>query len=334
MKYNRYKPVGWINESVRHSLASRGIRTKSSISLNPPPMWHRKDSSAIHYAKIDSSTISRLQEFLHKKFTFAQHKNPDLIGHPEVSKAQMDIGKISNWQKFREWLVKHKNTVILMGMGGLAGIIGVTAGVPTLMQNVNTGEIIAVGGSIIGRTGMIVQTILTGQAVTEEVKVISHDMNAQPLVSASEVDINSPEPPAYVIKVKPQMDKASDSDYDSDYGDLAKMSSPPIPLDKLDTVEKRNLSIAMKKVKHLFKERGKDVDFNDKNFQIVKRVGNDDTAWGAHQGQLIQIDRDILKNQDKLEGVLTHEVVHRVYDIRDETRDLENIQMDIIGELL
>jgi hypothetical protein len=39
-KYNKYKPVGWKNESVRHSLASKGIKTRINFS---------KDSSLIDF---------------------------------------------------------------------------------------------------------------------------------------------------------------------------------------------------------------------------------------------------------------------------------------------
>jgi len=32
---NRYKPIGWRNESYRHSLAAKGIKTKVRMSFSP-----------------------------------------------------------------------------------------------------------------------------------------------------------------------------------------------------------------------------------------------------------------------------------------------------------
>lgn len=119
-----------------------------------------------------------------------------------------------------------------------------------------------------------------------------------------------------------------------DYGILSELSSPPISRSKLSKQERKTLNTSISKVKSLLKKRGKSINFTDKNLQIVQRVGPDDTAFGAHQGDLIQIDRDTLKDQDKTEGVLLHECIHKIYGVRDETRELENLQIDYLGELM
>lgn len=340
---NKYKTYGkgWHGECVRHSLARRGIKTKQNFNhfkcLTPPKS--RSTRPVVSYSKITPSLMTKLQGFLHTKFAKAQDKKPETIGHPAVLKAQRDIEKINNWGKFKLWLKKHEKTILFMGMGGLAGIIGAVAGVPVLMQHVVTGEIIAVGGSQVGTLGITTQTILTGKAIVEEAKVIDKDSNeevsrllGQNPVSPEDIKVDTPEQPAYIIKVKhTPIDKAEYSPYDRDYGDLTMMSSDPIKWKDLNSKERSTLNTAIKKVKKLINGKGKKLNLNENNLHIVKRVGNDDTAWGAHQGNLIHIDRDILKNPDKTEGVLLHEAIHRVYDVRDETRELENLHIDYLG---
>jgi len=339
---SKYKDKGWYGESERHRLARLGVKTRyywtpkdrmfKMINTSKPTFPYK-----VSYARIDRTMISRLQEFLHKKFAVAQDKKPGLIGHPDVVNAQRDIENVTTWDKFNLWLKKHKGTILFMGLGGLAGIIGFTAGVPVLMQNTVTGEIVAVGGSLIGRTGMITQTILTGMGVIEELKVIDSDtfekLFKEHLVRPEELEVETKEPSAFLIKVKPK--ETNYSRYDpSEYGDLTELSSKPIPWSKLDKDERKVLFRTIKKVNNLFKSMGKDADLNEVNLQIVKRVGPDDSAWGAHQGNLIHVDRDILKNPDKTEGIMIHENIHRVYGVRDETRDLENLQIDFMGKLL
>lgn len=310
-------------------------------------------SSKISYAKLDHSLMSKLQTFLHKHISIKISKHPTHIQeHPDVIEARHDIENVTSWSKFNNWLVKHKKTLMYLGLGGLAGIIGYMAGVPTLMMNVNTGQIISVGGTLIGRTGIITQTVLTGMGVMEEVKVITKDTNKElygdlqkeyekSLISPEELKIVTPEQPAFIIKVKPKKNLSSSlsfnkyskyfTDDENDYGDLSEVSSKPIPYSQLTDKERKVLYTSISKVSEIFKKWGKEVNLNSKNLQIVKRVGPDDTAFGAHQGDLIQIDRDILKNQDKTEGVLAHELIHKKFGVVDKTRELENLQIDFMG---
>jgi len=317
-------------------------KKSKKFSGNLVRKYHAKKVS---YSKIDYSLMNNLQSFLHNHFSMK------VTGHPrhvqeseEVVSAREDIEKITNWQKFRDWTSKHKKTIIYLGLGGLIGIAGATAGVPTLMQNQATGEIIAVGGTFIGKYGMIGQTILTGFGVMEEVKVIDKDVQKQlleeNLIRPEDIRIETKEPQALIIKVKKSPLNFSNLNFsnenldDSDYGDLSELSSKPIPYSELTEKEKRVLFTAVKKVKKLFKRKNKDIIFTNKNLQVCNRVGPDNTAFGAHQDDLIQINRNILKDADKTEGVLAHETLHKVYNVRDETRDLENLQIDFMGELL
>jgi hypothetical protein len=347
-KYKRGLGQGWRYESQRHSLASRGIKTrlpKLNIGysrLGEGPFTPYK--SHVEYAKLDGNLVSKLQEFLHIKLARAQDKKGHLIGHPEVVEAQRGIEQITSWGKFREWLHKHRKTIALLGLGGLLGIAGAVSGVPTMMMNTATGEIVAVGGTLLGKYGMIGETILTGAGVMEEAKVITADTNRElakdlqkDLVGTGDFTVLPPKERAYIIRVSPKRFDTAGSDIAPDsaeYGDLEELSSPPIPWGRLTPQEKKVLFTSIKKVKRLFKSMGKEVELNQNNLQVVKRVGPDDSAWGAHQDSLIQIDRDILKNPDKSEGVMAHETLHKTYGVRDETRDLENLQIDYMGKLM
>lgn len=284
----------------------------------------------ISYSKIDYSMLSKLQSFLHKNFNLKSSKQPkDIQNSKDVVETRNDIEKITNWSKFRDWVKKHKTTILLLGLGGLLGIASATAGVPVIMENATTGEIVAIGGTFIGKYGMIGQTVLTGAGVMSEAKVIDRDTQekllGQSLVSPEELKV---EQKTVVFKVKEK--KPVDMSM-KDYGDLEQLSSPPIPYSQLTKKEQKVLNSSIRKVKETFKKWGEEVNLNSKNLQICKRVGPDDTAFGAHQGDLIQIDRDILKDQDKTEGVLAHELIHKKFGVRDETRELENLQIDFMG---
>lgn len=345
---NRYKKYGkgWYNESHRHSLARKGIKTKTDLLSESqfirkygyrPTMsdiiseGYYREKKKIDYIKIDKNTISNLKKFLHNKFTKAV---PDhLEENPKVKEAQSDIQKIEHPSKLKEWAIKHKNTLTLLGLGGTAAILGTVAGVPTLMQNIATGEIVAVGGTLLGRTGQITGMVLTGMGVMEEAKVIRKEVYGEEPISLKEFEVVSPKPKAFIVKVRQKEKPIHTSNFAmlNTPESLAEISSQPIPYHKLTKEERDSLLSAVKKVKNLLGKKGKSIKFNEKNLQVVKRVGPDDSAFGAHQDKLIQIDRDILKDRDKTEGVLLHECIHKVYDVRDETRELENLHIDYLG---
>lgn len=345
---NKYKRSGWFNESHRHSLARQGIKTgrssyakkntinediekvsrearrirlKKAIGLQPV---------VISYSKIDYSMMSKLQAFLHKKFNKAVEKQPKHVQeHPIVVKARHDIEKVTTWDKFKAWAKKYNTTITLLGLGALAGVLAVEAGVPTLMMNMSTGEIVSVGGTLIGRTGMITSTVFTGLGAGEGMMTIVDGKTLKDVIKKPEELKVGQKILVYKLKKKPQVNYSS-----SDYGNLSEISSEPIPFSKLTKQEQKTLKSSVRKVKLLLGKRGKKIDFNEKNLKIVKRCGPDDTAFGAHQGDLIQIDRDILKDEDKTEGVLLHEAIHKVYGVRDETRAIENLHIDYLGELM
>jgi hypothetical protein len=289
---------------------------------------------SVSYSKIDYSMMNKLQSFLHDKFTKAVDKSPQHSDNPDVIKAKEDIKNVTNWSKFKSWLNKHKKTLTYLGLGGAIGIAAMS-GQPTLMMNTATGEIVAVGGTLLGHYGIMGETVLTGMGVMEEVKVISGDSQKElfedSLVKPEELKVTTPQPQMLVIKVKPKKQVDYTSYTDPEYGNLSELSSNPIPYNKLTHSERDVLSTAVKKVKKLLGKRGKKISFNPENLQVVDRVGPDDTAFGAHQDELIQINRHILKNPYKTEGVLMHECIHKIYNVTDETRELENLQIDYLG---
>lgn len=333
---SRYKKSGWYNDSYRHSLASKGIKSRNNINFNTQvnSCMNKSNKVKVNYAKIDASTITKLKEFLHKKFDRAV---PDhLEQHPNVIKAKQEINNIDHPSKLKQWAIKHKGTLIFLGLGTISATLGAVAGVPTLLQSASTGEIVAVGGTLIGKTGQILGTIFTGGSVLEEAKTISKE-TFEKHISTEDIMIDSPNPKALVIKVNTQGDEPIDtsseslSDQLSTPKSLAEISSQQIPYNKLTKKERDVLFSSVMKVKNLLDKRGKSINLNEDNLQVVKRVGPDNTAYGGHQGNLIQIDRDTLKDRNKTEGVLLHEAIHKVYDVRDESRDLENIQIDYLG---
>lgn len=291
-----------------------------------------KKDMKVDYSRIDFSMMNKVQAFLHKKFNKAvpEHLEDD----PAIIKAREDIENIDHPSKIKEWFKRHKLVLELIGLGSASLIIGNVAGVPTLMQNTTTGEIVSVGGTLIGRTGLILGTVLHGIGVGEEAKVISKEVYDEGNVKLSEVAVDSPEQNIFIIKSnkkKSMIDTNSKRDAPTNNESLSEISSSPIPYSQLSSVERSILSTAVKKVKSLLHKKGKDIHFNENNLQVVERVGHDNTAYGAHQDGIIQISRNTLKNPDKTEGVLAHEAIHAVYDVRDETRDLENLHIDYLG---
>lgn len=338
---NRYKKSGWWGESTRHSMARRGIRTKQDLTrfgfrlkqYNPRFQTENLKQTTLDYYKIDYSLVSNLKSFLHNKFSKAVPEH--LENDANVIEAKKDIDKINHPSKLRAWVIKHKNTLELLGLGSAFIVLGNIAGVSTLMQNTATGEIVAVGGTLLGRAGQIAGTVFTGMSVFEEAKVIQKDVYPEISVRPEDINIEQNKPKAFIIKVS---DKKIDSSYSKIVNNpnesLAEISSQPIPYNKLTELERKNLFNAVRKVRKMLSTKGKKINFNESNLQIVKRVGKDDTAYGAHQDKLIQIDRDILLDKEKLDGVLAHESLHKVYDVRDETRDLENLHIDYLGVAL
>jgi hypothetical protein len=342
-KYGKGLGSGWHQESHRHALARRGIKTSSSDvdalmfrEIMSAPAQVQSGYDRINYASgSDVGIMNKLQAFIHKKFTKAVDQSDVDENHPAIVNARHDIEKVNSWNKFKAWVIKHKTAIELIGLGGVIAIFA-QSGYGTLMQNTTTGEIVAVGRTWWGQAGIVAETVFTGMGVMEEAKVIQHDVDAK----AREESLTRPEElktgtDVLVYKVNPQkVSLATSGDDSGEYGDLKQMSSKAIPITKLTPVERKNLKTAEHKVKNLLHQNKKDILFNTHNVQIVDRVGVDDSAWGGHQGNLIQLKRSILSNPAKLNGVLAHESIHEVYNVRDETRDLENIQIDYMGELM
>ena len=341
MKYN--KGGGWHKESARHSLAARGITTKHSSQTRLKkyglPQTHFKYPSSVKsldkqqkivsYAK-EGSLMYKLQEFLHKKVNKAATENPEAQSDPKVQDMQSDIKHITNWNKFKVWFKKHEAPIVLYGLGGALGYAAFFSGIPTLMQNTATGEVIGVGGTLIGKWGKVGQTVLTGMAAYEEAKIINHDvLSKHEQTKLQDIAITDPQPKVFILKVK--SDKGKIINYAEGEVSLAEISSKPIPYESLTETEKKTLNTAIAKTKLLLTKKGKTIKFNHSNLQICDRVGPDESAFGAHQGNLIQLERKMLKDKEKTEGVLLHESLHKLYGVRDETRDLENLQMDYLG---
>lgn len=161
---NRYKPKGWRNESLRHSLASKGIKTKTSlIPLSKDDQYYyiRKNFPDKDFDKdgvrnrddckpLDPYEQGKVHDFFEqlirtKKRQFPEHKR-------ELEKAQKQIKKITTIEEVKKWVVDHKKALQLTGLTILLILISeASGGAGVLVQRISTGEIIAVGGSVIGR---------------------------------------------------------------------------------------------------------------------------------------------------------------------------------------
>ena len=186
---SRYKPKGWRNESVRHGLASKGIKTKLDLiptkfpSGNPIPgelqEKIRKETELIsldkddpyyyirkHYPNkdfdkdgvtnrhdckpLDPYKQGKIHDFFEQLIRTKKRQFPEQ--KRELDKAHKQIKKIKTVEGVNKWVQNHKKVLQLTGLTILTILIAeASGGAGVLVQRISTGEIMAVGGSVIGR---------------------------------------------------------------------------------------------------------------------------------------------------------------------------------------